>query len=225
MRLIPKLPPYSWKNCLPFWHWSLVPKGLGTPLCCRVDSILSILYMPTPLHLHLAAAPSVPVFSTLSLGGTHGILQLCGQELHREAAWSEAQAQEAGEFFTLFSHFLPALFSKLASKVVNTSPQTPELVLSSKGHSCGCWAEDSGTCGNRCEQESVPLSPAPGSTILLTPLGKRRLHPGPSFYSKIISSLQKTREPTRNPPAGTEHPSGTSLATCGHWDAPRTALL
>lgn len=143
--------------------------------CCRVDSILSIL-----LYAHLHPSPcSLPVLqvSTLSCRRGHGILQLCGQELHRKPPGVAGLGGEGGFSFVL--SFLPALFSKLASKVVNTSPSNPQnwFYLPKAMAVAVCWAEDrSGTCGNRCEQGQFTLSPAPEVTTLTAPLGKRRLH-------------------------------------------------
>ena len=227
MRLIPKLPPYSWKNCPPFWHGPWCHKGWGTLTQSGQHPPHPPICPPPPFTLP-CSLPVCQFLHPLLQEGHMGFYSCVARSSTGEAAWS-GWLRRRGEFFLCSLIFLPALFSKLASKVVSTSTPIPRTDFIFQRPCCGCWGEEdrSGTCGSRCEQGQFTLSPAPGSPF------SRLLWEGgddtgaifsPSFYSKIISSLQKTGEQHQTP---LQNPVPLQDLPRSLWSqrSPRTALL
>ena len=145
-----------------------------------------------------------------------------------EAAWS-GWLRRRGEFFLCSLIFCQHSSPNWPQRWSVPPPQPPELVLSPKGHGSGCRGEEdrSGTRGSRCEQGQFTLSPAPVSPFSQLLWGGGNDTGAifsPSFYSKIISSLQKTGEQHQTP---LQNPVPLRDLPRSLWSlrSPRTALL
>lgn len=174
--------------------------------CCRVDSILPIL-----LYAHLHASPcSLPVcqfLHPLLQEGHMGFYSCVAKSSTGEAAWS-GWLRRRGEFFLCSLIFCQHSSPDWPQRWSIPPPQTPELVLSSKGHGCGSWGEDrSGTCGNRCEQGQFTLSPAPGSPFSRL-LWERGDYTGPIVLLKDYLLIAEDQGATPDPPAEPSNPPG-----------------
>lgn len=221
MRLIPQLPPDSWKNCLPFWHWSLVPKGLGTTAAEWTASSPSS-YMPTST-LHLAHSQCAS-FSTLSCRrGTWD----------STAVWPRAPQGRlpgvaglgGGVSFSFVLSFFASTLLQIGLKGGQYLPLKPQNWF---------YLPKAMAVALGGRTEVVPVGTDVSRVSSLCPRlqghhshgssGKEEITPGPSFYSKIISSLQKTREQHQTP---LQNPVPLRDLPRSLWSlrSPRTALL
>lgn len=170
-------------------------------------------YMPTST-LHLAHSQCI-TFST-SPGRTHGILQLCGQELHREAP--EMAGLGAGEFFLcslIFCHSSPNWPQRWSN-----TPSTqnwfylPKAIVVAVGR----------------RTEVVPVGTDVSRVSALCPRLQDHHSHGSSgkkfwahhFYSRCLLCRRpgSNTRPLQNPFTPPD-----LLAACGHWITRRTALL
>ena len=213
MRIIPKLPSYSWKNCLPFWHCSLVGQHPPHP-------------HPSPCPAHSQRASS----STLSCRrGTWDSI----------AVWPRAPRGRppgvaglgGGVSFSFVLSFFASTLLQIGLKggqYLPTKPQNWFYLPKAMAVAVGV--------GKRTEV--VPVGVDVSRVSSLCPLLLRHHSQGssgkeddyigaifpPSFYSKIISSLQKTGEQHQTP---LQNPGRLRDLPRSLWSlkSPRTALL
>lgn len=130
-----------------------------------------------------------------------------------EAAWS-GWLRRRGEFFLCSLIFCQHSSPNWPQRWSIPPHQTPELVLSSKGHGCGCGGgeEDrSGTRGSGCEQGQFTLSPAPASPFSRLLWEGGRLHRGHLSPILLLKDYLLTAEDwgaTPDPPTEPRTPPG-----------------
>ena len=202
MRIIPKLPSYSWKNCLPFWHWSLVGQHPPHPPI-----------HPSPPFALPCSLPTCQFLHPLLQEGHMGFYSCVAKSSTGEAAWS-GWLRKRGEFFLCSLIFCQHSSPNWPQRWSIPPHQTPALVLSSKGHGCGYGGgeEDrSGTRGSRCEQGQFTLSPAPASPFSRLLWEGGRLHRGHLSPILLLKDYLLTAEDwgaTPDPPTEPRTPPG-----------------